>query len=498
MSTPTITLDYRSQILACWLGKAVGGTLGMLLEGQTGPFDLTFYDPVPTEMLPNDDLDLQVLFACLLDAQRTPAVDRLTLGQAWLDHVRFPWDEYGVALRNLANGLTAPTTGAYDNWFSRGMGAAIRSELWACLAPGKPELAAAYAYEDACVDHAGEGIWAEVFFAALQSLAFTQSDRDALLDAALNHLPESSEIRQAVGNTRQWWADCGDWKQVRRQILDRHGQTNFTDAVMNVAFVVLGWLAGENDFSRSICIAVNCGKDTDCTGATLGALLGILNPAGIEDRWLQPIGRKLVLNKQIVGIDPPNSLDEFSDLVIDLRQRLDNQFPPEHTNEIEAADHLGFTIRFAFTNTFPSDGPAPVMDTDAMARPMSGTWARWDPRHIYGQVLLVEYPFHLDKRRNVRVMFDSALPCRVWIDQSHAFSHDGGGMCPSFHRAPPGHWRDMNLAQGEHMLLAAIALPPHTPDTPPPAPEWVVGLGDAETHQWLPEAFLKPEYRWRR
>jgi ADP-ribosylglycohydrolase len=492
LASPVITLDYRSQILGCWLGKAVGGTLGMPFEGQEGPLDLTFYDPVPTEMLPNDDLDLQVLWACVIDAMEAPAVDRRVLGQAWLDHVRFPWDEYGVAIRNLANGLQPPLSGSYDNWFTRGMGAAIRSELWACLAPGNPKLAAAYAYEDACVDHAGEGIWAEVFFAPLQSLAFTESSRDALLDGALARLPERSEIRQAVEQTRQWWGELKDWQAVRQKILAHHGcRENFTDAVMNVAFTILGWLAGDDDFSKSICIAVNCGKDTDCTGATLGALLGILDPDCIDDKWLAPIGRKLVLNKQIVGIQHPKSLDAFTDLVVDLRQRLGDQAPPAPSDEPPSTEHLEITVRFGFTDALPPDGPAPVLPADALSRPLSGTWARWDPRHIYGNVLLVEYPFYLDKRRTARVLFDSTLPCRVWIDQTHAFSHNGGPMCPSFHRAPEGHYRDMNLARGEHVLLAALVLPSPA-DIPP---EWVVGLGDGDTHQWLPEAFLKPEYR---
>lgn len=62
------------------------------------------------------------------------------------------------------------------------MGAAIRSELWACLAPGDPALAAAYAREDACLDHAEEGLWAEVWLAALQSAAFVESDLQKVID----------------------------------------------------------------------------------------------------------------------------------------------------------------------------------------------------------------------------------------------------------------------------------------------------------------------------
>ena len=50
--------NYRKKVMGCWLGKAVGGTLGMPYEGMDGPFDLSFYNPVPTGMVPNDDLDL--------------------------------------------------------------------------------------------------------------------------------------------------------------------------------------------------------------------------------------------------------------------------------------------------------------------------------------------------------------------------------------------------------------------------------------------------------
>ena len=65
---------FRKKVMGCWLGKAVGGTLGQPYEGCDGPNDLTFYDPVPTDMVPNDDLDLQVLWSCVMDAMEKPMV----------------------------------------------------------------------------------------------------------------------------------------------------------------------------------------------------------------------------------------------------------------------------------------------------------------------------------------------------------------------------------------------------------------------------------------
>lgn len=54
--------DLRKRILGCWLGKCIGGTLGGPWEGRPGPHALSFYDPVPDRMMPNDDLDLQVVW----------------------------------------------------------------------------------------------------------------------------------------------------------------------------------------------------------------------------------------------------------------------------------------------------------------------------------------------------------------------------------------------------------------------------------------------------
>lgn len=308
---------YRHQVLGCWLGKAVGGTLGGPVEGRPGPLDLTFYDPVPDRMLPNDDLDLQVVWVEALRRRGLP-VERRTLAQAWLEYIKLWPDEYGVVCRNLSQGVYPPASGAFDNGFTAGMGSAIRSELWACLAPGAPELAAALAREDACVDHAAEGIHAEVFLAALESAAFVERNQESLLELALAAVPADSRVARAVSDTRSWWGETGDWQEVRRRVLETHGRQNFTDVAQNLAFIVLGWLAGGGDFGKAICTAVNCGKDTDCTGATLGALLGILDPDGIDADWLEPIGRELVLSPGICGMHPAPTLDVFTDQVAAL------------------------------------------------------------------------------------------------------------------------------------------------------------------------------------
>jgi ADP-ribosylglycohydrolase len=268
-------------------------------------------------MLPNDDLDLQVVFLERIRRCGLP-INRHILASAWLENIHFWPDEYGVAYRNLVHGLYPPLSGAFDNKFACGMGAAIRSEIWACLAPGSPEVAVALAREDASVDHAGDGLYASVFLTSLQSMAFVESDTELLLDRALSFIPSDCRVASAIMDTRKWWSSLRDWQQVRQMIVEKHAVQNFTDVAANLAFIVLGWLNGGGDFGSSICTAVNCGFDADCTCATLGALLGILDPDSIGEEWVKPIGRDLVLSSGIVGMHHPATLDEFCEQVISL------------------------------------------------------------------------------------------------------------------------------------------------------------------------------------
>ncbi|NLI75025.1 MAG: ADP-ribosylglycohydrolase family protein, partial [Candidatus Riflebacteria bacterium] len=86
-------------------------------------------------------------------------------------------------------------------------GAWIRSEIWACVAPGCRWLAAQYAWEDACVDHgAGEGTWAEVFTATVESAAFVESDRDRLIEIGLSYIPQDCRVAAGMAEAAGIWA----------------------------------------------------------------------------------------------------------------------------------------------------------------------------------------------------------------------------------------------------------------------------------------------------
>lgn len=317
--------EYYKRLLGCFMGKSIGGTLGMPYEGEERLLNLTYYDPIPTEMVANDDLDLQVVWLESIRRHGLP-VNRRYLAKAWTENIRGAFDEYGVAQRNIRKWLFPPLSGAYDNKFYAGMGAAIRTELWACLCPGDPDLAVELAREDACMDHQREGVEAACFLAAVESAAFVEQDRETLLNIGFAHISPDGRLASALHDTIQWWEEFHDLPLVRKQILKKYYVQNWTDVSINLAFILLGWFAGAGDFGASLCAVVNCGNDTDCTGATLGALLGILNPENIGEEWSRPIGNRLVLSSGMVGMHERGTIDEMCNQIAALSIEVQNYY----------------------------------------------------------------------------------------------------------------------------------------------------------------------------
>jgi ADP-ribosylglycohydrolase len=316
--------EFRDKVYACWLGKNIGGTLGMPFEGRREPNDVTFYTNVKSgEPAANDDLDLQILWLKALQ-DHGGKVEARILADYWLRNVPVDWNEYGVCKANLRRGILPPLSGEFNNsQWKNSNGAWIRSEIWACLAPGCPGLAARMAREDACVDHgSAEGTYAEIFTASLESAAFVEHDRDRLIAYGLSMIPEDSKVARAVSRVVRSKQEGRDWKAAREDVIRETEDTGWFQAPRNVAFTIVGWLYGDGDFGKSICIAVNCGDDTDCTGATLGSIFGIIGGTNaIPDRWREPIGDG-IRTVAIAGLPVPADLHELTDSTVAMTKRV--------------------------------------------------------------------------------------------------------------------------------------------------------------------------------
>lgn len=422
--------EYRKKVLACWYGKNIGGTLGGPYEGFPVVNHLTFYDPVPTGSMPNDDLELQAMYAAALDRMEKPCVSRETLADIWSKHMKFMCDEYAVAVRNLEMGLRPPWTGRFDNHFTCGMGAAIRSELWACLAPGNPGLAAKFAYEDACIDHDGAGVDAEVFNAVVESLAFVEPDVRKLTEAGLEYLPADSTLAAGIREAISLWDETHDWLHCRNVLFEKYASEAATDVRINLPFTVLALLSGNGDFGKTICDAVNCGMDTDCTGATAGAILGILNPDGIPEEWMKPVGKELVVRTSMIpGLDFPPTLDAFTDQILSLKKRIPQSVPdsPEIQPDFEKYRipyEVAFqkNLRWFFVNL--PELKWRKMKTD----PINGSLEVPPEYRGNGGQIVLRFTFELPKDGEYWIMFNSPSSNQVYLDPDAEQLHDDRDM----------------------------------------------------------------------
>jgi hypothetical protein len=222
------------------------------------------------------------------------------LGEYWLLAVTPYWNEYGVGKANLYDGIPAPLSGElYNQKWRDSNGAWIRSEIWATLTPGFPMYAREYAFADATVDHGmGEGTYATIFVAALESAAFVINDIRKLINIGLSKIPSTCRFYKHIQMVLDAYDSGKTWKEARELVTKASlddPELGWFQAPANVGYSVIGLLWGEGDFKKTMITAINCGDDTDCTAATVGSIMGIKDGmAGIPSDWKEYIGDKII------------------------------------------------------------------------------------------------------------------------------------------------------------------------------------------------------------
>lgn len=480
---------WSHKIKGALLGKTIGENLGRPYLGAHEPLELTFYDPLPAPDSSSCFLDFQILWLDELSKMPHPVPERNFFAQCWLDHIRYYDAEYGIALRNLRNSIMPPWSGNFDDYFSDNFGAARRADLWAFLNPAKPDTALKITYEDACVDHDKDGVFAAEFFAVLLSNAFIESNPDALLNAALAAIPGESRLAEAVRFTRELCARENDWKEARRQFLAKFDNENYEDGIMNTGFILLAYLLGNGDFEKTVLIAANCARNTPVNAGMAGELVGLLKPDSIPERWLAPVSEKIQLSDPELVMDYPQTLDAFIEQILELAPRIEAHTP----RACDQPDFTPFLIPVQFGihrnwNRWHEILPIPEYLHLDKEYTIPGTFNYLNafevpPNSLY----MMRFQFTIDETKKVRVIFNCNATSRVWVDGVYRFGRDGGWVTPSFDTVPHNQYCDITLESGVHELLAGVA---PVPAKPSETILWVMGVADCADSQWLPYAFF--------
>ena len=202
-----------------------------------------------------------------------------------------------VAFCNFVKGYEPPQSAMYKNPYREWIGAQIRGDYFGYINPGDPKLAAQMAWRDASISHTKNGIYGEMFAAAMIAVAAVTNNVEDIITLGLAEIPQTSRLYESIMSVFDMYkkgAPKDDCVRMIHEKYDEHSSHGWCHTISNAMIVAAALLYGEGDYTRSVCMAVETGFDTDCNGATVGSILGMANGReAISDMWSTPINNKL-------------------------------------------------------------------------------------------------------------------------------------------------------------------------------------------------------------
>ena len=141
------------------------------------------------------------------------------------------------------------------------------------MAPAWPEKAAELAFYDASISHTKNGIYGEMFVAAMIAAAFVYDDVDDIVAAGLGEIPGNCRLAKCVRDTQVWCKAESDWEVTWQKISDCYGKYHGVHTINNAALVIMGCITAVT-ISKGIIVHRPWRLGYDCTGATVGSILG--------------------------------------------------------------------------------------------------------------------------------------------------------------------------------------------------------------------------------
>ena len=208
------------------------------------------------------------------------------VGRAWLKYLPLACTAEHIALNNLKSGYSSLETADINNPYQQWIGADIRSDAWAYIAPGYPEKAAELAYKDAYISHRRNGIYGEMFFSAAQAAAFAVDNSVDALTIGLTEIPKECTLYKDIKWALETGKEIHNYKDARQAVDDRFKGMHGAHTNNNACLTIFGLMIGGNNVTKVLSQTVAMGLDNDCTTATAGSIVGaIVGKKGVPDHW---------------------------------------------------------------------------------------------------------------------------------------------------------------------------------------------------------------------
>ncbi len=286
--------NLAQRIFHGWLGQLAGGAFGTCIEGYHSRQIERLYGEINGYIVPpetmNDDVVYELVFLDVFERLGRQLTSQ-EIGLEWLRQIPFGWSAEWAALENLRRGIIPPQSGSFRNPYCDFIGAQMRGMVCGMLAPGWPLEATRLAHLDGVVSHAANGVYGEMYAAALTALAFVEADPRRLIIQAARYLPQQSEYRAVIHECLEALHQYPDYRSAWAALDVRFETYNWMHAYPNLAADLLALWFGGGDFSHSFKILAHAGLDVDCNAGLVGNVLGIIG--GVPPQWADPLGNLL-------------------------------------------------------------------------------------------------------------------------------------------------------------------------------------------------------------
>ena len=290
--------QLKDKIKGGWAGQTIGVTFGGPYEFRfQGTFigdyqSLSWYDGYLKNVMANnpglyDDLYMDLTFVDVFEKYGLDApID--SFANAYANAGYMLWHANQAGRYNILHGIKAPMSGYWkNNPHADCIDYQIESDFAGLMSPGMPNTASAISDRIGHIMNFGDGWYGGVFVGAMYSLAFISDDINHIINEALKTIPKQSEFYQSISDVIAWHKKYpNDWKQTWLEIQKKWANdigcpegvfVPFNiDAKVNAAYVVLGLLYGQKDFTKTLELTTRCGQDADCNPSTAGGILGTI------------------------------------------------------------------------------------------------------------------------------------------------------------------------------------------------------------------------------
>ncbi|WP_128809626.1 ADP-ribosylglycohydrolase family protein [Bacteroides rodentium] len=291
-------VDLEDKIKGGWAGQTIGVTFGGSTEFKYNGTYIQDYqqlswsdDRIKNTMLswPDlyDDLYMDLTFVEIFERLGLEApIDSFAYAFANADYML--WHANQAARYNILNGVLPPLSGHWlNNPHADDIDYQIEADFAGLMSPGMPNAASDISDKIGHIMCYGDGWYGGVYVGAMYSLAFVYNDIYTIVTEALKTIPEQSTFHQCISDVIRWYKEYPeDWHQTWFEIQKKWSEdlacpegvfVPFNiDAKVNAAYVVMGLLYGNGDFTETLEISTRAGQDSDCNPSTAGGILATM------------------------------------------------------------------------------------------------------------------------------------------------------------------------------------------------------------------------------